>query len=161
MQNDAGGVDNRSQTLEEAFSKRLLQNGFHLFGADIEAVIGAASNLSSNGIEYLLDFGNHKFAAGTLDPGYNGGAEQKLIHRRDLSKEVLLVGCVHGGISTQRLQAVNVRGYGMQLERVHSPEHANELRGMQTCINAKQLLRHPKKQPRIAQISLIQYCRDL
>jgi hypothetical protein len=160
MQNDAGGIDNRSQTLKEAFSKRVIQDGFHLFGADIDAGIGAASNLSSNGIEYLLDFGNHEFAAGTLDPGYNGGAEQKLIHRRDLSKEVLLVGYIHGGISTQRLQAVNVRGCGMQLERIHSPGHANELRGMKTCIHAETLLPH-QKQPRIAQISLIQYYRNL
>jgi hypothetical protein len=40
-------------------------------------------------------------------PGCDDWAEQKLIHCGNLSKEVLLIGHVHSGISTQHREAVN------------------------------------------------------
>lgn len=111
MKNYPRGIDNRPQIREQPFSESPIQDGLHVFSADAQTGVGAGSNLTPHVLKDFLDFGNHEFSARTLDPGCNGGAKQELIHCRDLSKEVLLVGHVHSGISTQRSQAVNVRGW--------------------------------------------------
>ena len=53
-------------------------------------------------LKQFLDLGNDKFAAGTVDPGSDGGTQQQLVHGRYFSEDALQIRLIHSGISAQR-----------------------------------------------------------
>jgi hypothetical protein len=103
MQNNACGVDYGMQVRPYAALKGFDQHRFQMLSADIGVRISATgANSIPRALKQFLDLGNDKFAAGAVNPGSDGDAQQQLVHGRYFSKDALQIRLIHFGISAQR-----------------------------------------------------------